>query len=71
MISKEQYEKAIQDKENSERIISAYKQQESDAWEKKQKERQDNCPDHEYVYTNSKWRSTNERQCINCGKIID
>lgn len=38
---------------------------------KERQNRYNSCKEHEYEYTNSKWRSVNEMQCINCGHTKD
>lgn len=71
MITKKQFEDAKQQLIYFKKVIDDYHKQESDLWLKKRKEREDVCPKHEYRYTNYKWQSANQQECINCGKIIE
>jgi len=38
---------------------------------KERQNRYSSCGEHEYEYTNSKWRSVNEMRCIHCGHTKD
>lgn len=71
MITKEQFENAKQQLIHFQKIVDDYNKQEADLWRKKRKEIEDACPEHEYRYTNAKWQSVNQRECINCGKVIE
>ena len=71
MITKEQFENAKQQLIHCQKIIDDYKNQEAEIWRKKRQEVEDNCTGHEYEYTNAKWQSQSQRQCINCGKVIE
>lgn len=70
MITKEEFETAKIKVKEYQKIVDDYLEQQQKILEQKQFEKEENCPGHEYEYTNTRWRPANEQQCIHCGKII-
>jgi ferredoxin-like protein FixX len=70
-ITEERFEKAKFLVKYNQEIIDEYHKQQKEEFERKRKEQEDACPEHEYEYTNAKWQSATQRRCMNCGKTID
>ena len=71
MITQEEFEKAKFLVKYNQDIVEEYYKQQREEFARRQKEREDACPEHEYRSDASKWTPVNRMSCINCGKKIE
>jgi len=71
MITIDEVKQAESKIKECQKIINDYHTEQKIISLTKQKEREDNCGDHYYIATNSKWQPEGQMRCSHCGKTIN